>query len=285
MNIPFEIKRLFWVSVGTIIFSLGISFFVIPAALIPGGLTGISLLVQYAFLQLGISINLGIIVVVLNIPVMIIGIKGISKTFVYYSIYSILLQGVLLGIFDAQDNLFGNDILAASIFGGLAIGVGASIALKSGTSLGGMDIVSQYVSLKKHISIGFVSIIVNGFILLLALLIFDAPIAFYTLLTFVVSNLLIDQLHTAYKRVRLDIVTTCGDDVKEALIKQFIRGITLINGIGAYTGQPRQILWMITQSHEVYDIKKIVIEMDPNAFITMTPVRHLNGKFNQVIMK
>ena len=285
MNIQFELKRFLWVTLGTVIFSLGISFFVIPAALIPGGLTGISLLIQYGLSQINIGFNLGILVVILNIPVMIIGIRGISRTFVYYSIYSIVLQGFLIGIFENQDNLFGQDILASSLFGGLSIGLGASIALKSGASLGGMDIISQYISLKKHISVGYVSIMVNGLILMLALLIFDTPIAFYTLLTLFIANLIIDQLHTAYKRVRLDIVTTQGDTVKTALINQFIRGITVFHGTGAYTGQPRQVLWMVTQSHEVYDIKKIVLDMDPDAFITMTPIRHLSGKFHRVIMK
>ncbi|MFU8786403.1 MAG: YitT family protein, partial [Candidatus Izemoplasmataceae bacterium] len=140
MNIEFELKRLLFVTMGTILFVVGISFFIVPASLIPGGLTGFATLTQYGFDKLGIYLNLGIIVVIFNIPVMIIGLKGISKTFVYYSVYSILLQGILMAIFDNQPNIFGTDILASSIFGGLAVGLGAGITLKSGSSLGGMDI-------------------------------------------------------------------------------------------------------------------------------------------------
>ncbi len=285
MNIRFQLKRLMFVTIGTVLFVFGISFFIVPAALVPGGITGFALLTQYGFNQLGLHINLGLLVFTFNIPIMIMGIKGISKTFVYYSIYSIVLQGILLAIFDDRDMIFGSDILAASIFGGFAIGLGASIALKSGSSLGGIDILSQFISLKFKISVGYVSLIANGIILTIALLIFETQIALYTLLAFAVANLLVDQLHTAYKRVRLDIVTSKGVDVKNNLISQFIRGITILDGTGAYTGEKRQVLWMVTQTHEVYDIKRIVLEIDPDAFITMTPIRHLSGKFNKVIMK
>ncbi len=285
MNLRFELKRLMFVTLGTAIFVVGISFFIVPAALVPGGITGFATLTQYGFNQLGISINLGILVLLFNIPVIIIGIKGISKTFVYYSVYSIVLQSLLLGIFDQREMIFGNDILASSIFGGIAIGLGAAIALKSGSSLGGMDILSQYIALKFKLSVGHVSLFTNAIILTIALLVFEPQVALYTLLALAVANLLIDRLHTAYKRVRLDIVTPYGHQVKDALIANFIRGITIIDGVGAYTGASRNVLWMVTQTHEVYDIQKIVLAIDPDAFMTMTPIRHLSGKFNKVIMK
>ena len=285
MSLEFELKRLLQVTLGTMIFVFGISFFIVPASLVPGGITGFATLTQYGFSQIGIPINLGLLVFVFNIPIMIMGIKGISKTFVYYSIYSIVLQGILLGIFNDQAMIFGSDILASSLFGGLAIGLGASIALKAGSSLGGVDILSQFLALKFKITVGYVSLVTNGIVLTIALLIFEAQYALYTLVSFVVANLLVDNLHTAYKRVRLDIVTTKGDEAKSALIAKFIRGITILDGVGAYTGEKRQILWMVTQTHEVYDIKKIVLEIDQDAFIIMTPVRHLSGKFNKVVMK
>ena len=285
MNLRFELKRLLFVTIGTVVFVIGISFFIVPAALVPGGITGFATLTQYGFNQLGVSLNLGLLVLIFNVPIIVIGIKGISKTFVYYSIYSIVLQSILLGIFDQREMIFGSDILASSIFGGIAIGLGASIALKSGSSLGGMDILSQYIALKFKMSVGHVSLFANAIILGIALVIFDPQIALYTLLALAVANLLIDRIHTAYKRVRLDIVTPHGEAVKEALISAFIRGITIIDGVGAYTGERRNLLWMVTQTHEVYDIQKIVLSIDPNAFMTMTPIRHLSGKFHKVIMK
>lgn len=283
--LEFEIKRLFLVTLGTVIFVFGLVVFVVPAQLVPGGLTGFAALTQSALGTVGWHVNLGLIVVMFNVPVMIMGLKGISRTFIYYSIYSILLQGLLIGLFESQTPFFGSDILAASIFGGMSVGLGAAIALKAGASLGGIDVIAQVLAIKLQTSIGYIGIVANGIILGLALLLFEAQIALYTLVMFVVANLLIDRLHTAYKRVRVEIVTAFGEPVQAALLSRFIRGITVIEGTGAYTGSPKHILWIVTQTHEVYDLKKAVLDVDPDAFITMTPVRHLNGKFHKVILK
>jgi len=285
MNLELEIKRLVWVTLGTILFSVGVSFFIVPANLIPGGLTGFATLTQYGFRTLGIDLNLGLYVVLFNIPIMVLGVVGISKTFVYYSIYSILMQGILIGIFENQTMLQGEDILASSVLGGMLVGIGAAMTLKSGASTGGIDIVIQYLSLKFQLSIGYIGIMMNATILAISLLVFDPQFAFYTLLSFVVTNMIIEKLHTAYRRVRLDILTDRGEEVKNAIIENFIRGVTMIDGKGAYTGEHRTILWMITQTHEVYDIEKIILDIDPNAFITMTPTHHRNGRFHKVIIK
>ncbi len=285
MNKDVEIKRLAQVTLGTILFSVGISFFIVPANLIPGGLTGFATLSQYGMRFIGVDLNLGFYVVLFNIPIMVLGIIGISRTFVYYSIYSIIMQGVLLGMFENQSLTSGSDILAASVLGGMLVGVGAAMTLKAGASTGGIDIVIQYLSIKFQLSIGSIGIIMNAIILGISLLIFDPEFAFYTLLSFFVANMLIEKLHTAYKRVRLDILTVKGDEVKDAIIKNFIRGVTIIDGKGAYTGEHRSILWMITQTHEVYDIERLILEIDPHAFITMSPIHHRNGKFHRVVIK
>lgn len=285
MRLELELKRLVMVTIGTLIFVFGIAFFVLPGELIPGGFTGIATLIQFALARLDIHINIGFVVLLVNIPVMILGLKGISKTFVYYSIYSIVLQSFLLGLLTQSTSWFDQDLLANSALGGLWVGLGAAIALKSGASLGGMDILTQYLALKWQLSIGYIGLIINAGILMIALLIFDIQVAFYTLLMFAIANQLIDRLHTAYKRVRLDIITSKAEDIKTMLIERSVRGITILDGVGAFTNQQRKILWIVMQVHEVYDIRKMIVGVDPEAFITMTPVRHLNGKFNRVIMK
>ncbi len=284
MNLHVEIKRMMFITFGTIIFSIGVSYFIVPADLLPGGLTGFARLAQYGVTQMGLSLNLGLWIVILNIPIMILGLKGISKRFVYYSMYSIILQGLFIGIFEANPVPIGEEILAMSVLGGGLIGLGAAMTLKSGASTGGLDIVAQYLSLKLQMSIGYIGIIVNTIILGVSLLVFDAQFAFYTLVSFIVTNMLIDKLHTAYKRVRLDILSSHGDEIKDAVIQKSIRGMTMMNARGAYTNERRKVLWMVLQVHEVYDIEKVIVAIDPDAFITMTPVHHLNGFFNRILI-
>jgi uncharacterized membrane-anchored protein YitT (DUF2179 family) len=216
---------------------------------------------------------------------MVLGFVGVSRKFVYYSMYSIVFQVILIGLLENVEPIFGTDLFAGAIIGGLVVGIGAAITLKAGASLGGLDIVSQFFALKFNISVGYVSIIANGGILAIAFLLFDPNIALYTLLMFVVVNMVVDRVHTAYKRVRLEIVTSHGEAVKAELISHYIRGITLVDGVGAYTGSKRTVLLMVTQAHEVYDVQKTILAIDPDAFISMTPVRLLAGKFNRVIIK
>ena len=285
MNLEIEIKRLLTVTLGSFLAVFGLTFFIVPNALVSGGLTGYAILTQYGLSLIDVEISLSLLVAMVNIPVMILGFVGVSRKFVYYSMYSIVLQVILIGLLENVEPIFGTDLFAGAIIGGLIVGIGAAITLKSGASLGGLDIVSQFFALKFNISVGYVSIVANGGILAIAFLLFDPNVALYTLLMFVVVNMVVDRVHTAYKRVRLEIVTSFGEQVKQELISHYIRGITLMDGVGAYTGSKRTVLLMVTQSHEVYDVQKTILAIDPDAFISMSPVRLLAGKFNRVIIK
>jgi uncharacterized membrane-anchored protein YitT (DUF2179 family) len=285
LNLEIEFKRLLTVTLGSFLAVFGLTFFIVPNELVSGGLTGYALLTRYGLSLININVSLSVLVAIVNIPVMVLGFVGVSRKFVYYSMYSIVLQVFLIGLLENVAPIFGTDLFAGAIIGGLIVGVGAAITLKSGASLGGLDIVSQFFALKFNISVGYVSIVANGGILALAFLLFDPNIALYTLLMFVVVNMVVDRVHTAYKRVRLEIVTSNGEEVKQELISHYIRGITLVDGIGAYTGSKRTVLLMVTQAHEVYDVQKTILTIDPDAFISMTPVQLLAGKFNRVVIK
>jgi len=285
LNLEIEVKRLLIVTLGSFLAVFGLTFFIVPNELVSGGLTGYALLTRYGLSLLNINVSLSVLVAIVNIPVMVLGFVGVSRKFVYYSMYSIVFQVILIGLLENVEPIFGTDLFAGAIIGGLVVGVGAAITLKAGASLGGLDIVSQFFALKFNISVGYVSIIANGGILAIAFLLFDPNIALYTLLMFVVVNMVVDRIHTAYKRVRLEIVTSLGEAVKAELISHYIRGITLVDGVGAYTGGKRTVLLMVTQAHEVYDVQKTILAIDPEAFISMTPVRLLAGKFNRVIIK
>jgi uncharacterized membrane-anchored protein YitT (DUF2179 family) len=285
LNLEVEFQRLLRVTLGSFLAVFGLTFFIVPSDLVAGGLTGYAILTRYGLSLIDIDISLSLLVATVNIPVMILGFIGVSRKFVYYSMYSIVIQVFLIGLLENASPIFGTDVFAGAVIGGLIVGVGASITLKAGASLGGLDIVSQYFSLKYNISVGYVSIIANAGILTLAFLLFEPQTALYTLVMFVVANTVVDRLHTAYKRVRIEIVTAKGEEVKQELISHYIRGVTIIDGIGAYTGLQRNVLLMVTQTHEVYDVQKSILSIDPDAFISMTPVRLLAGKFNRVIIK
>ncbi len=285
INFNLEIKRLCLVVAATSIYILGVAYFLVPAGLLTGGITGFSIIIRMFLAKADFNMNLGLMVFILNVPILIIGLRGVSRKFFYYTMISIILQAVLLGFFTGTELMLGGDLLANAIIGGMLVGAGSGIALKSGASLGGMDVLSQFLSLRKKTSVGLINLTANGVLLAISILFFEPDVALYTLLGYITMNIIVDKVHTGYKRVKVEIITATGEEVKAKLLSSYEHGITMYDAVGAYTGDAKTVLTMVTQSHEVYDVKRSVLSVDEHAFITITPVRHLNGKFNQIIIK
>ena len=164
-----EVERLIAVILSTIVYGIGVSWF-LEASVVPlytGGIPGLGQLVRDAFfVWFGIDFGphfLGVFIIVLNIPILLLGWFGVSHRFTIHSIISILLQAFILSwlpVINMGLNERG-DAFASAVLGGLLIGIGGGAALRFGTSTGGLDIIAQFVSLRKGKSVGFISMIMN----------------------------------------------------------------------------------------------------------------------------
>ena len=289
------------VTISTIIYCMGVMWFLQPASLYSGGVTGIAQLISNSFSRFfNIKIDLGLIVFLINIPILIFGWKKVSKRFVICSVISIILQTVLMneiipvvdfGINTGLNPITGvtfpgsgseMDLLLLSFVGGFIRGVGSSLALRYGTSTGGVDILAQAVSFKKNISIGFISLVVNVIIAILGALLFGNPaVAFYTIIRIIVQSVITDKVHTAYNFLKVEIVTTKTQEVSELLLSDIGRGITIINAIGAYTHTEKSVLEIIISSYEMHRVIDDAKRVDPSVFITVSPVRRVIGNFKR----
>lgn len=288
------------VTISTIIYCMGVMWFLEPACLYSGGVTGIAqLLSNLSQLLIGKPLNLGIIVFLINVPILIFGWKKVSKRFVVCSVISIAIQTLLMnkyfpfidfGINSGENPITlitvegsgSMDMLLLSIMGGFVCGVGSSLALRYGTSTGGVDILAQAISFKKNLSIGFMSLVVNVTIALLGALVFGNPaIAFYTIVRIIVQSVVTDKIHTAYNFLRVEIITTKPEEISQKLIENIGRGITVVNAMGAYTHTEKTILETIISSYEVHRVIDNAKSIDPGVFITVSPVRTVVGNFKR----
>ena len=289
------------VTISTIIYCMGVMWFLEPASLYSGGVTGIAQLISNSCSRFfNIKIDLGLIVFLINIPILIFGWKKVSKRFVICSVISIILQTVLMnkiipvvdfGINTGLNPITGvmfpgsgseMDLLLLSFVGGFISGVGSSLALRYGTSTGGVDILAQAVSFKKNISIGFISLVVNVIIAILGAFLFGNPaVAFYTIIRIIVQSVITDKVHTAYNFLKVEIVTTKTQEVSQLLLSDIGRGITIINAIGAYTHTEKSVLEIIISSYEMHRVIDDTKRIDPSAFITVSPVRRVIGNFKR----
>lgn len=301
-----EVKRtlfcILMVSISTFIYCIGVMWFLEPAAVFSGGVTGIAQLITSASEKwLNCKLNLGLLIFIINVPVLLFGWTKVSKRFAVCSVISIVLQTVLMsGIipyFDFGINTGTNpitnvtigsnankemDLLLLSITGGFISGVGASLALRYGTSTGGIDIIAQAVSFKKNISIGFISLIVNIIIAILGAMVFGAPaILFYTIARIVTQSIITDRIHTSYNFLKVELITVEGEKMAQDLISNVGRGITIINAVGAYTHVDKTLLETVVSS---YELEKVIItarKTDPNVFIAVVPAKAVFGNFKK----
>ena len=289
------------VTISTIIYCFGVMWFLEPASLLAGGVTGTAQLVSTSFEKFfNIPINLGILVLLFNIPILLYGWKNVSKRFVICSLISIGLQTLLMsGIIPNVDftintglnpitneiipgNGIEMDLMLLACMGGFVSGAGSALALRCGTSTGGFDILAQAVSFKKNISIGYLSLFINITIAILGAVLFGSPaVAIYTIVRIIVQSVVTDKIHTSYNYLRVEIITTNPEGIYQQIFADLSRGITLMKAEGAYTHSEKTVVETIVSRYEVSKVIEDAKIHDPQAFISVSPVKFVVGNFKR----
>ena len=266
------------------LYSLSVIWFLKPANLIAIGITAVGQILNRAFALGNITIPIGVFILIFNIPLCIYGWKSVSKRFVFYSVLSILVQTFWTMGWDWIKVDFGidpSDRFFLGVIGGLLCGSSIGLALRYGTSTGGMDIIGQALALKKNISIGMFSSIVNIILAIIAGGIIEKSwdITLYTFIFIIISNLVVDKIHTAYNYLRVDVISQHSEAIAAALLEGIQRGCTISTVRGAYTQEEKFDVFMIISSYELQKAAEIVKTTDPNAFMTVSPIKKIFGKF------
>ncbi|MCI5724925.1 MULTISPECIES: YitT family protein [Fusobacterium] len=273
-NQVLEIFKTYIIStIGCAILAFSITYFFLGNKLAQGGVSGISLILHYLF-----HIEVSYLYFALNIPLLIAGYKFLGRDFIFKTLYATLALSIFLKFFD---NFRGpmDDILVASIFGGALNGIGLGIIFSSGGSSGGMDIVAKIVNKYKGISISRTLLFLDFVVLSSVAVIFGKNIFMYTLISVVVSAKMIDIIQeglTSAKRVT--IITNFPSEIKQRIMDEVGRGVTVICGRGGYTEKEIDILLCIVGKYQLIKVKNIVKETDPNAFMTVSHEHEVFGK-------
>lgn len=229
----------------------------------------------------------GIYVLLLNIPLCLLGAKYVSKRFIIFTLFSIAVQTIFMfGWMDGEYILTKiiridkSERLFLAIIAGIFSGAGIGIALRYGTSTGGVDIIAQTLNIRKGVSIGVFTMLLNIILAIInGLLTHDYAATLYTFIFIIINSLVVDKIHTAYNYLRVDVITKDKDKVSMALMDGIKRGCTTLNVNGAYTKEDKFDVFMIISSYELDRIRRIIKDVDPDAFIMVTPVKRIIGKF------
>ncbi|QCX34619.1 YitT family protein [Caloramator sp. E03] len=276
MNIRKDIlKRVIMVFIGGLITSIGLNAFIIPHKLLSGGVSGISIIIQYIT-----GIPAGYLIFIFNIPIFLFGMKEVDRDFIIFSLIGMLSFSIFLVLTGNIDVYFRiNDILLSAIYGGVINGIGMGLTFRNRASQGGTDIIAVAAKKKFGINISTVSFLINGLIVLAGAALNNIEAALYTLISMYIGYFIMDKVIEGFDRKKMIfIVTEKEKEVSEAIMKEIGRGITLIYGEGAYTGHSKKIIYCIVTATQLAKTKKMIEDIDEKCFMSIIDASEVHGK-------
>ena len=275
-----QTKKIVVVIVGAFLNALAINLFLVPANVYSSGFTGIAqLLSKVLSEQTPLNISMGILLLVLNIPVAILGWFKVGRSFTVYSFLSVVLSSLFLELIPITQ--VSKDILLNSVFGGVILAVGVGLTLKWGASTGGLDIIAMVLSRMKDKPIGNYIFTLNSLIIVTAGFLYGWEKALYTIVSLYATTRVIDAIHTRHAKLTAMIITKKADELKKAIHSQLVRGITMVPAKGAFSNEPRDMLMIVITRYELYDLERIIREIDPHAFTNILQTTGIYGFFRR----
>ena len=275
-----HIKSIICVMIAALIMSVNIKSFVRAGNLIPGGFTGLSLLIQRSCeVFFDIQLPYSLINIALNALPACIGFKMIGKKFTSYTVLMIVLNSFLVDMIPVTPITY--DPLLVSVFGGILNGTAICIALYGRASSGGTDFIAVYLSNKFKSSNWNVVFGINVIILTSAGLLFGFEEAMYSIIFQFVSTQVIEKFNSRDKRMTLFIVTTKPDLIEDKLLQFTHHGITKFFGEGCYLKEGNVMLYTVVSANEVKSVIHLIRSIDDKVFINIVKSHGIQGRFYQ----
>ncbi len=259
-------KSFLGIAVGTFFAALSIRLFLFPHHLIDGGIVGISLI----FGRLFGSSYLSFFLVALNLPFIFLAYKYIRKSFVLQMLLAVVLFALFLSLLD-NISPFEGDILEIIVFGGAVLGAGIGLIIRAGGCTDGTEILGIIVNRRFGFTVGQFVLFINVFVFSAYGFIFsDWHSALQSLMTYIVAFKMIDIVIEGLEEMKsVLIITQKPKQIKELVTHKLGFGMTVIRGIGGYSGEDREILYVIVERLDLAELKEIVLKEDPSAFLAI----------------
>ncbi|MCM3728038.1 YitT family protein [Neobacillus cucumis] len=266
------IVRIIMITIGAILMATGLEIFLVPNHVIDGGITGISIMLAHIT-----GWKLGLFLFVLNLPFVYMGYKQMGKTFAFSTIYGIIVLSIFTSFFHPIPP-FTEDILLATLFGGMILGIGVGLVIRNGGALDGTEILALVINKKVPFSVGQIIMFMNIFILGAAGFVFSWDRAMYSLLAYVIASKAIDTVVQGLEETKsVWIISDNAEEIGDAVNDRLGRGVTYLNGEGAYTGDNKKVIFSIISRLEESKLTTIVEEIDPTAFLAIADIAEVRG--------
>ena len=261
-----------FITIGILLASLALEIFLIPNRIIDGGITGISIILSFLT-----NINLSIFIIVINIPFLLLGFKHLGKNFLIRTTFAMIIFSFLLEQFKQVD-VVTNDVLLATVFGGILLGIGVGFVIRYGACLDGVETIAILINKKTSFSVGQVILLVNLVIYMVAGIVFGWDRALYSIMTYFITYKIIDIVSEGLEQAKSAlIITNHGDEIANSIYKKLGRTVTFIEGEGLISGK-KVVLYVVVTRIELRELKKIIEDDDVSAFMTITDASEIVGQ-------
>lgn len=269
------VKRYLLITLGCLIGSCGFNAFLIPMHLLSGGLSGIAIVFHYIF-----DWPIGLQLMLFNLPVLYLAYRVFGRLYAIDTVIGTALFSVCI---DATAFLSGyafvDDLMLAAIFGGVLAGIGFGLVFRANANTGGLDVVGAVVKKFYSYDIGSVIFALNFLIVLVGVWLFDLKTALFTLISIYVTAELTNRVVAGFNREKsVIIISPQAAHIAAAIMHDVNRGVTFLNGKGAFTQQEKDILFIVVSLTQVSKIKMIVDVIDPAAFMIVSDASEVLGR-------
>ncbi len=270
---------------GTLLVAIGLDLFLVPNKITAGGVSGLSTVLHYMF-----NVPVGGTMLFFNVILFILAFLLLGRDFGVKSIFativlSIQIDGLLYFLkligFNPHFIKHGltNDLLLATIFGDIFTGVGMAIVLTQNASTGGTDIVARILNRFKGIPFGRSLLMVDALVTVFAGIVFGPELAMYAIIAIFVNTNVIDFIIQGMNQgKKFLIITDKSEEIAEAVLHEMNRGATFLKGVGAYSGEERNIVLVAVRNRELVKLREIVRKIDPDAFVLVSTIYEVMGK-------
>jgi uncharacterized membrane-anchored protein YitT (DUF2179 family) len=281
-KIFYTLKRCFLVILGGVIMAFNINTFVHAGGLLPGGFTGVVLLVQEICLRYGkFHIPFSVLYYALNAIPAAFCFRYIGRRFTFYSVLMIIVSGFLTDYMPAMfiDFIQLHDTLLSAIFGGIINGISIVLCLFADASSGGTDFIAIYISEKYRKEAWYYIFFGNCIVLAIAGILFSLNKALYSIIFQYVTTLTLGALYRNYQQSTLLIITKIPDEMHRMIHQKTNHGATIIDCFGSFEKHKRTLLYSVITASQVKNIIPEIKKIDDEAFVNVIKTEHINGRF------
>ncbi len=266
------IIKAFFITLGAFIVAVGLEMFLLPNKIIDGGVIGISMMISYIT-----KWNLGLLIFCINIPFILMALKNLGKKFVIQTFFATGMLAIATNIMHGRQAT--EDLLLATVFGGIILGLGVGLILRNNASLDGTEMVSINLSKKiKIISVGELLMCINLFIYMGAGFLYGWDRALYSILTYYIASKVIDSVLEGLDKAKsVRIFSEFYKEIGNAIMKELDVSVTYMRTLGGYSKQEKIQTYCVVNKFEIAKLKELVHSIDSKAFMVTEDVHEVEG--------